>query len=143
MNFQSALRAVILFFVTSTPVLVLHTAVGSDTTAACCVLDLPEGVLCDPVVDESTRTITCTFRGLSVVQLRELCMQDVSAVSNAVRVEPAAQGAALVFDVARFVRPIVTVIPCVLTRQVVIRVDDDMGPAYMHSPSLGTIVHSV
>jgi|GEM_PF-4925715 len=108
-----------------------------------CIVALPKGVACIPVVNEETATITCTFPGLSVVQLREGCLLPVSCNAFSSRVCMVKEGAALELDVGSFINPVVTIMTCPLSNHVLIRVSEQAAPCFVGSSSSGTIVHSI
>jgi len=107
-----------------------------------CVLALPEGIACVPVVNDDARTVTCTFPGLSLVHLREHCLQYAADQLPFVSVCTRDGVASLVFDVASFAHPVVTITLCSLSHHVIIGVHEQSAPQYSDSSS-GMIVHSI
>jgi hypothetical protein len=144
MNYMNAICAVVFSVVVSVPSQMWPVNPGvRSAEAGHCVVALPKGIACIPVINEEACTITCTFPGLSVVQLREHCLLHVSCNALSSRVCMVKEGAALEIDVALFIDPVVTIMTCPLSNHVVIGVSERTAPYFVGASSLGTIVHSI
>jgi hypothetical protein len=144
MNYLNAICAVVVGVVVSVPSQVWPVDPSvKQAEAGHCIVALPKGIACIPVINEEACTITCTFPGLSVVQLREHCLSHVSCNVLSSKVCMAKEGAALELDVASFINPVVTIMTCPLSNHVVIGVSERTPPCFVGSSSLGTIVHSI